>query len=150
MRKKIKIVTYDRSHGKEIILREMDRRALFGGDQEEVFAALNSRGELWTCLVDTRVAFIYGVVLLWTGVAELVAATSEIVEQIPDVFTGIVRSYSDAMVEKYRLHRLQAQVFDFNERSMRWAEKRLGFEFEAILKAYGPGREDIYSYRRII
>lgn len=92
--------------------------------------------------------FISGVFILWPGVGEAWSAVSDLVERYPLFYTKTVRTYLDQIIQDYRLHRLQAQVVAYHTRSLLWV-KLLGFKLEAVLKQYGPNREDHYLFARL-
>jgi len=99
----------------------------------------------FTATVDGVPVACAGIVIYWPGVAESWAVLSDSGRAHGYFVTRSVLRGLVALVRKHRLHRVQAKVMAGFTEGRRWVQA-MGFEEEALLRAYGPKREDMISY----
>lgn len=105
----------------------------------------------YTGMEDGRVLGVFGFIVLWDGVAEFSLTVSEGVLESPYnptsrwIHKNALRIVTEFMKKK-EFHRIQA-VCDlrFGVQRENWL-KRLGFEFEGIMRAYTPDKFDCARY----
>jgi hypothetical protein len=126
-------------------------------DQLEVILEPNFQDRLpviakhpsYTALTGGQVIACAGVIVIWSGVGEAWVFTSkDLVREKRFSFHKGVLSYLRLIEERYKLHRIQATVWEEYAEGLAWIE-RLGFKAEGYLKAYGPRRENYYLYGRV-
>jgi hypothetical protein len=107
---------------------------------------LRTNGPCYTVMTDKdEIIACGGVVLLWPGVAEAWALTSDLVAQYALAFHRISKVTVSSAIQFWKLHRVQAVVHSRHEVSQRWV-KRLGFKREAILTRYGADQSQYIMY----
>ena len=105
-------------------------------------------GDCFAQIVNGEVVAVGGVVILWSGVGEAWAVTSSLAEKYFVGFHRATIKNLGRIIRKHRLHRLQATVHERHEKSLDWV-KRLGFEREGVLQAYGPDGGNYFMYARL-
>ena len=117
-------------------------------DYSAYLAAQAERSYAYTGLAGGRPVIVFGVTPLWSGVAEMWLVADESIGQHARYLIGGGRTFAKACTHALNLHRLQACVQTSNVVAERYIN-RLGFHREAVLKMYGPHREDfaIWRYR---
>lgn len=91
---------------------------------------------------------IMGAVPIWRGVAHIFMFTTN---KAASNKVGIVRTSAKALglVREYLdLHRLEAAVAVSDDHSATWMES-MGLKREAVMRGYGPDREDHWLYARV-
>jgi hypothetical protein len=145
----MQIVPFESWHLGLIELREHDQRAVaFGDDLVARGNAYLRSGPAYTGLHEGRVVVVAGIVKLWMGVGGGWSLTSPLVEKFPVSFHRAVWRNILKSEENLCLHRLQITVQASHIVSQSWVE-RLGFQFEGVLKKYGPDGEDYLLFARV-
>jgi RimJ/RimL family protein N-acetyltransferase len=104
-------------------------------------------GTAVTCLLNGQPVGMFGIVELWTGVAEMWSIISEDARRYPKQLTLVGKAVCDIAAQSLRLHRLQITVRSDEEASLRWANY-LGFEIEGLMRRYTPDGVDAYIMAR--
>jgi len=86
-----------------------------------------------------------GVVIPWSGLGEAWMYCSPEILNHKFWFIRAVRAGFQAMIEKFRLRRVQALIDSSFPVNTKWA-KFLGFQHEGTLPYYGPEGETFYRY----
>ena len=123
---------------------------VFGIGGEDSFLAVMARicaeGPCATLYDEKGVIMCGGIRNLWNGVGESWMLFSK-TRNGPSVLK-YARNWLDSTIAEYGYHRVQA-VISIGSRWSRTA-RFFGFQFEASLKSFGPGREDMALYSRIV
>lgn len=94
-----------------------------------------------TAFLDGRPVAVFGMVPIWTGVGEAWMIADDRARERPILMTKLARTVMDILVISQRLRRLQITVRTTDRRAVKWG-RAIGFEQEAVLKAYGPDGVD--------
>jgi hypothetical protein len=105
-----------------------------------------SRGVGYTGFVGDAIAGCAGVVTYWPGVGEAWAVLTDVGRAHPLFVHRSVSRGLREIVASSRLRRVQADVVADFAIGRRWVEC-LGFEFESLMRRYGPNGEDFARYR---
>jgi len=104
-------------------------------------------GPAFTLIHDGRIAAVWGLVILWPGVAEGWMIATPALLPVGRWFTYATRRFCAIAAQSLNLHRIQIHVQTSNAAYGRWA-RAARFEPEAVLKIYTSTREDVYVMAR--
>lgn len=90
----------------------------------------------------------FGLVPMWTGVAQAWVFASDSLRACPVVLHRTVARALGAGERLLRLHRVQISVHENFLTSRRWVE-RLGFACEGAMPGFGPNGDTYYRYARL-
>ena len=107
-----------------------------------------AHGPAFTILNEKEIIGIAGVVILWPGVGEAWTFLNPSFKRYAKSIHRAVKEKLQEIMDTFNLHRVQTTVLDGFEAGIRWV-KRLGFEEEGIMKAYGPNGEDFIRFARV-
>lgn len=129
-----------------------NRKECFGTDDSALAGMLNSfeRGRVYAVCDGTgNIGGVFGFVLIWTGVASCGAITTHHLDSNPLGYTRTIRDLITSDMKKYNVHRSEITVQDDFIQGHRWA-RALGFEWEGLLKQYGPDKSNYGIYGRVL
>jgi len=107
------------------------------------------RGPAWTLRVDGNIVGCGGVMLLWSGVGEAWVMPNALAAEYPlACFRTICQGLQHA-ITAHNLRRVQSVVHESVPAEQRWVV-RLGFEFEGVMRGYGPGGETYLRYALLV
>jgi RimJ/RimL family protein N-acetyltransferase len=89
-----------------------------------------------------------GVHTLWEGVGECWIMLSKSGRKKPFTVAKYTFVLFDNMISQENIIRLQASIASTDDKALKFA-KWLGFEFEGIMRKYGPDGDDYYRVARI-
>ena len=92
-----------------------------------------------------KVLAVVGIFPRWHGVAEAWAHLSEESLKHPITLWRAVKGFLAEGIERYSLWRVQAVVDSGHEAGHRFIQ-RLGFQYEGVMRGYGPTRRDHALY----
>lgn len=90
----------------------------------------------------------FGLMPMWTGVAQGWVFASDSLRAFPVALHRTVARALDAGERLMRLHRIQVSVHENFHTSRRWVE-RLGFACEGAMPGFGPNGDTYYRYARL-
>jgi hypothetical protein len=105
-------------------------------------------GPAFTLIVQGRVAAMWGLVILWPGVAEGWMIATAHLKPVGAAFTWWARRFNAIAAQSLDLRRTQIHVQTSNDAFIRWAIAAK-FKREATLEAYAPDGSDVYVMSRI-
>lgn len=146
----VKIIDFDPKHFDCMAIRQKEKDTIFSlpdiASRYEKMASASVQA--FTFVVDGRILFCAGFVVLWEGVADFWMVPSVYTKDYPFVFYRLVRRYLKVIPKTFRLHRMQTTSYDdaFHEK---WMQK-LGFEKEGVMKQYLHTKENMGVYGRIL
>lgn len=105
-------------------------------------------GPCWTGFFNSTPVVCAGFVILWPGVAEGWAMTSDWCRDHPVIFHKAATRQINNMVHSHSLWRLQLAIPVSHRVSCAWA-KRMGFVLEGVMLKYGPDQADYFRYVRL-
>ncbi len=105
-------------------------------------------GLAYSLIHDGRTIAIAGVAFVAEGVGEAWALTDFQVKRYPLAFHRAVKSGLNTIFETYKLRRIQAVVLADWRVGREWL-KRLGFQSEGIMEAFGPDSADYIRYAKV-
>jgi hypothetical protein len=105
-------------------------------------------GPAFTLIHDGKIAAVWGLVLLWPGVAEGWMIATPQLQPIGRWFTYASRRFCAIAAQSLPLHRMQVHVQTSNAAYARWA-RAAKFRPEAVLRNYTANCEDVYVMTRI-
>jgi hypothetical protein len=129
-----------------IDLRDIDRKVA-GDDYRESLKKNIRMSETITVEKDGEILAITGLVLICPGMAEIWSITSKAVDRMKVMFAKASIVVVGFWMEKYKLRRLQANVYHEHKQSIKWLEW-LGFKYEGTMGNFGQLCEDFYLYAR--
>jgi len=94
-----------------------------------------------TTFLDGKPVAVFGMVPIWSGVGEAWMIADDAARKHPIRMTKIARLVMDILMISEGLRRLQITVRTTDRRAEKWA-RAIGFEQEAVLRAYGPDGVD--------
>lgn len=127
--------------------REPDKTIAASVDSLNMAKAYVERGPAWTGFWEGTPMFCAGIIMLWPGVGEGWALTTELVERYPLSFHRAASQGIDKAMIDHKIHRLQIAIPETHHVSRHWAA-RLKFHAEAAMKQYGADRSDWIRYVR--
>ena len=89
-----------------------------------------------------------GVSIMWKGVAEGWLIMSRHAYKYPVSIARYTEGLFDGIMERNELRRIQASVNCNDVKSVKFADW-LGFEYEGIMKNFGPDGADYFRYARV-
>lgn len=98
---------------------------------------------------DGRVVACAGVSILWQSVAEGWLIMSSDAARHPVSVARYTGRLFDSIMKKNSLHRIQASVNCKDDKAVRFAYW-LGFEYEGIMKKFGPDGSDYFRCARTV
>ena len=143
---KYKIVPFEPEHWDMIDFREFERETM-GNLLEQIRIRSDAIGPTYTGLVDGKVAWIAGIILMWPGVGEAWLVASGLSTKNKLWFVRGIKSFMEKLMNTHQLHRVQTTVMHGQTELIRFVEF-LGMEFEGRIKHYGPNKEDYLMYGR--
>lgn len=96
-----------------------------------------------------RVIACAGIFPIWEGVAEAWFLGSQHMYDFDIQITRALVKGLPEWMEKYNLHRVQANVREDWPKARRWA-KFLGMEEEGIMRSYTPDKHDFIRFARVV
>lgn len=145
----LEIIPFVPEHLDLIIGREPDRSILASlPDAKEVAKGHMQGGPCWTGFWNEKAMACVGIVMLWPGVFEGWAYTSDLVREHPCAFHRAVRKKLEQVTREFKIHRLQLSIPHSHIVSRMWAY-RLGFRNEGRMKKFGPDASDYVRYARV-
>jgi hypothetical protein len=142
--RELKMIPFEPGHLASIIPRHEDQKP-----PEVMWSVLHTGGPAWTGMLDDRILFCTGALIIWLGVAEVWSFCDEECSRYPREVLKYQNEYLDRVIREQKLHRVQAHVRASWRSAYRYIE-RLGFKREALMLKYGPNGEDFYLYGRVI
>jgi RimJ/RimL family protein N-acetyltransferase len=100
-----------------------------------------------TAYLHGRPVACFGIIPIWTGVAEMWLLIEERGRKYGKSLTRAAMTVRDFAVLSNNLHRLQITVRCADVRAVKWA-KAIGFDPEAKLHKYGYDQSDFYIFAR--
>ena len=148
----IKVISYEPVHAYEIIDRNIkthDVRLTDNPDWKEFAENCKSGGPAYTLIIDGKIIFSAGVILLEWNKGEAWLLISNLFYRYKYTGFRLIKKYLAQIIETNKLRRVQALVAPEFESGKHFLT-RLGFVEEADrLKAYGPDGEDFSMFGRI-
>lgn len=145
----VQIVPFHWTHPFAMDMREFERGYFEDiPNYTEWLKIYQKAGHCHTALHRGRIACCFGVNVFWPGAAEAWLLTSDLCARYPISLTRGAMRYFNQIAIDLRLHRLQLVVDDRNVLALRWA-KALKFEYEGVLRKYGPSGADNVMFSRI-
>jgi hypothetical protein len=102
-------------------------------------------GAAYTMLAAEGIIGCMGLFLLWPGVAEGWAYSTDLTPKYALSVHRAVKKGITRFMKAFNLRRLQIRVHVDNAVGRRWAE-RLGFSLESVMRQFGPDGGDYCSY----
>jgi hypothetical protein len=144
---KVKVTPFQLWH-----LEKLSQRDIYEADktiEDRLITAKNSPNcEVESVYMGDEVLAVIGLSLIWPGVAEVWAITSESISKAPISFHKAVKETLDHYMFTLRLHRVHMNVPAHFKIGQRWAES-LGFHCESKLAKFGPDQSDFFQYARV-
>ena len=113
----------------------------------ELFAESFIHGPGFTLLYKGTIVGCAGVTVLWKGVGEGWFRGSPLIyEHRSKVILASIEGFK--MIRESGFHRIQSIIVADHHAAVRYAEK-LGFEFEGVMRKYGPDKSDCLRYAYI-
>jgi hypothetical protein len=135
-----KIEHFDRM---ELLERGWQRR-----EDRSIFANYPRLGPSYT-LLDGDIPIISGgFAMMWSGVCDSWMLVSKHMERYPLSVYRTVSATMEAVIEKYKLYRIQTIIKEDDNKAINWIE-RLGFTREGVLRQFGPDKKNYLMYGRI-
>ena len=135
-------------------VRKLKPRDIYGAEADIFdrtdFLGTSTNSVAYT-LVDSKtseVIAIVGMTMLWQGVADLWAVTSDLVDQYPLAFVRKCRKLLKVFFTHAGIHRWNTYVRCDFVKGHKFT-KSLGFEFECKLRKFGPDGSDFYFFSRV-
>lgn len=138
-------IPFEPEHALQLSPREPDKPALIGADIIERARLYRTLGPAFTGFWDDVPMVCAGIIVLWQGLGEGWAYTSDLVHAHPIAFHRTMKRVMDIASEQYNLRRLQVCVDHEYIVSRRWIE-RMGFSFESTMPKFGPSGETFCRY----
>ncbi len=142
--KDLRMIPFEPRHLCSVVPRQEDQKP-----PEIMWSVLHKGGPAWTGMVDDRILFCAGILILWEGVAEAWSFCDEEASRYPREVLKYQVEYLNRMIKERKLHRVQAHVLSSWRSAYRFME-RLGFKRECLMRKYGANSEDYYLYGRVI
>jgi hypothetical protein len=127
--------------------REPDKSITQSIDTMKLAKEYATHGPCWSGFVGDEIMFCAGIIILWEGVGEGWAYTSDLVAQHPIPFHRSVKRGIEQAAIDYKLRRLQISIPYTHTVSCEWIQ-RLGFTKESEMQQYGPAGELFVRYVR--
>jgi len=145
-----RVVQFHKHHLDLCDLNEFDRRNMEQfGNYRDYLAHFASAGTAYTGLSNGKVYAMFGMWMLWPGVAEAwLIPSADIVRKSIPFHRGALRYFEYASA-KLGVKRLQFTVHSLNVPARRWAE-RCYFEQEGTMREYGPDGADYLMFSRMM
>ena len=136
------IVEAEAAHIRQMNLRDFD--LVTAGSRQVIdswFTALQRGGPAYCGIIDGRPVVAFGFVSFWQGQAECWMIADECLPQYTRVFHRAVLRGLPWLFIQMQLNRLQMTIHSSNTLAERWS-LALGFDFEGVLRNYGPDGSD--------
>lgn len=143
--KKLQVIPFNKEHLELLQLRD------FEADKSEYIqkhAAGYEQGPGYSFYDDDKLIFCGGVLFLWAGVGELWIICDICVKYYIRELYFYAKLYLGRVIERYKLHRVQAHVLANYKPGQRFL-RRMGFREEGLLEKYDWHKEDYCLYARI-
>jgi hypothetical protein len=124
-----------------------DYHLIIVGEPHRALMEQVRHGPAFTLIHEGRIAALWGLVLLWPGVAEGWMIATPQLRPIAIPFTYGARRFCAIAAQSLDLHRMQIHVQTSNAAFLRWAVAAR-FKTEAVLKRYTSTGEDVYVMAR--
>ena len=98
---------------------------------------------------DGKIVACAGVSIMWQSVAEGWLIMSSDAYKYPVSIARYTEGLFDSIMKKNNLSRIQASVNCSDEKSVKFANW-LGFEYEGIMRKFGPDGSDYFRYARTV
>lgn len=125
--------------------REPDKSIADGIDTMKMAKEYATHGPCWTGYAGDTPIFCCGIIILWPGVGEGWAYTSDLVPYFRFAFHRAVKRGIEQTAIGYKLRRLQMSIPHDHIVSQNWI-KHLGFQEESKMPQYGPKGELYIRY----
>ena len=116
-------------------------------DRKQHIVRQSMVGDTVSAIVNGDVVAIFGVYIMWPGVAEAWSLFDPKAKRYKIAMSKGAIAFFDIITILNGLHRLQITVKKNDKRAVAWAIF-LGFISEGILKGYSADQEDYYMMRR--
>lgn len=104
-------------------------------------------GPAITAFVKGKPVVVFGLIPIWTGVAQAWMIADDAARRKPIAMTKVAKHFFDISEISQRLHRTQITVKTSDKRAEKWA-LHLGFGIEGVMRKYGPDQSDHYIMAR--
>ncbi len=145
MSKQLKVVPFDKDHLSILQLRDFELNKL---EYIQKHVAIYEQGIGYSLFDDDKLICCAGVLFLCDGVGEVWIMCDICVKHYIRELYSYVKLYLGRMIERYKLHRVQAHVLADYEAGQRFLS-RMAFEKEGLLKKYDQHKEDYFLYARV-
>ena len=143
--KKLKVVPFKKDHLSTLQLRGFELDQL---EYIQKYANIYEQGIGYSAFDDDKLILCGGVLFPCNGVGEVWTICDICVKYYVRELYFYVNLYLNRMIERYKLHRVQAHVLVSYKAGQRFL-KRMGFKKEGLLKKYDWNKEDYFLYTRI-
>lgn len=145
----LKIVPFRWYHPRSMALREFDLLAYQNIENyEDMLRYYETEPFSFTAILGGNMVACFGSHEMWDGVTESWLIGSKHLNSVPITLTRMCRRYLDVVAREKRLHRMQITVDTQDKVAVRWAIA-LKFEYEGLLRKYGPHGSDFIIFSRI-
>ncbi len=138
----MKVIPFEKHHADEIT--RLNKATEMPGF-DKVKEVWKSGGPAYTVMIDDQIIFCGGIVLMGWNSGEAWTYTTDFIEKYPKLVFKTVKTYLIAIAQREKLVRVQATCYLWNKKGARFLEK-LGFEFEGLMKKWGPTHEDALMF----
>ena len=133
------IISYKREHLKQMELE--DAQLILGSETLERYSMVV--GPAKTLIIDDKIIGCGGIEPVWRGVGDAWLLLSRYLFEYPIAVGKHCKKMLPEMSRSF--HRVQALVLADFVKGVQFVNA-LGFEYEGIMKSYGPNREDFLRY----
>jgi|TARA_Y100000296_G_scaffold75841_1_gene95931 RimJ/RimL family protein N-acetyltransferase len=139
----MKIVPFETWHFDHIKLSGPEQKMInnYGKTWPNLLDALKYNGATFSWFDRPDVVGICGVMPYWNGVGEAYMFLSEKFKKNKIRCIKDIKYYLNMIANEFKFHRVDCHVIKEFENAVKFA-KYLGFEEEAVLKKFGPNKED--------
>lgn len=146
--KNCKYVQFEPSHLTNFkALESYGSKQMSDQDRKQHIINQSLAGDTISAIVGDDVVAIFGVFIMWPGVAEAWSLFDSKARRYRIAMSKGALAFFDIITILNDLHRVQITVKKNDERAVAWA-KFLGFTSEGLMKAYSADKEDYYMMRR--
>lgn len=135
----IKVVPFVPEHFEKIVLRDCYKR--------ENISVVGMKAA--TFLLENEPMAIVGAQIIFDGVLQAWALTSDLISKKPIAFTKACKLMLKNQIEEHKIRRVQITVRTDYDHGWNWAIA-LGFELEGIMRNYGPDGCDYGLFAMVV
>lgn len=143
---KIEVIKFKREHALYILNNNVRKHDAFDGDYDE-YLKIYEDNPAYTIVINDEIVFCGGVVDIGWRRGEAWTLMSDLFYKYPKTCFKICKEKLNELQISMGLRRLQALVDTNLEGGSHFAQ-HLGFEYEGLLKAYGPNGESMLIFGR--